>query len=84
MIKVLKQPNLKSIIALKRKFHSTAAKNAGLTEDNKKLTNHSVRKTSISRLLDVSLSENYVVQLNGHENFQSQCVRIIILHLSLC
>ena len=34
------------------KFLSTAAKNAGLHREGKKVTNHSVRKTCISRLLD--------------------------------
>ena len=50
---------------------STAAKNAGLAAQNKKISNHSVRKTSISRLLDAGVPENFVMQLSGHKNLQS-------------
>jgi hypothetical protein len=32
-----------------------------------KITNHSVQKTSISRLLDADIPENYVAQLSGHK-----------------
>ena len=53
------------------KFMSTAAKNAGLSAQNKKISNHSVRKTSISRLLDAGVPENFVMQLSGHKNLQS-------------
>lgn len=35
-----------------------------------KIANHSVRKTSISRLLD-GAPENFVAQLSGHKNLQS-------------
>ena len=49
---------------------STAAKNAGLAAQNKKISNHSVRKTSISRLLDAGVPENFVMQLSGHKNLQ--------------
>ena len=37
----------------------------------KKVTNHSVRKTSISRLLDANCPEVYVSQLSGHKSLQS-------------
>ena len=37
----------------------------------KKVSNHSVRKTSIGRLLDANFPENYVMQLSGHKNIQS-------------
>ena len=53
------------------KFMSTAAKNVGLAAQNKKISNHSVRKTSISRLLDVGVPGNFVMQLSGHKNLQS-------------
>ena len=53
------------------KFMSTAAKNAGLAAQYKKISNHSVRKTSISRLLDAGVPENFVMQLSGHKNLQS-------------
>ena len=33
--------------------------------------NHSVKKTSISRLLDADVLENYVMQLSGHKNIES-------------
>ena len=50
---------------------STAAKNVGLAVQNKKISNHSVRKTSISRLLDAGVPGNFVMQLSGHKNLQS-------------
>ena len=53
------------------KFMSTAAKNAGLAAQHKKISNHSVRKTSTSRLLDAGVPENFVMQLSGHKNLQS-------------
>ena len=53
------------------KFLSTAAKNAGLHREGKKVTNHSVRKTCISRLLDADVPENFVAQLSGHKSTES-------------
>ena len=50
------------------KFLSTAAKNASLQG---RVTNHSVRKTCISRLLDANVSNNFVAQLSGHRNLKS-------------
>ena len=50
------------------KFLHTAAKNAGLQG---RLTNHSVRKTCISRLLDSDVSDNFVAQLSGHRSLNS-------------
>ena len=38
------------------------------TERGKKVTNHSVRKTCISRLLDADVPENFVAQLSGHKS----------------
>ena len=38
---------------------------------NKKISNHSVRKTSISRLLDANFPETYVAQLSGHKSLES-------------
>ena len=53
-------------------FLSTAAKNANLQQcRGAKITNHSVRKTSISRLLDADIPENYVAQLSGHKSIDS-------------
>ena len=46
-------------------------KQAGLQACGKKIGNHSVRKTSISRLLDGGTPENFVAQLSGHKNMQS-------------
>ena len=37
----------------------------------KKVSNHSARKTSISRLLDAGVPENFVTKLSGHKNLQS-------------
>ena len=53
-------------------FLSTAAKKANLQQgQGAKITNHSVRKTSISRLLDADIPENYVAQLSGHKSIDS-------------
>ena len=40
-------------------------------EKEKKVTNHSVRKTCISRLLDADVPENFVTQLSGHKSTES-------------
>ena len=50
------------------KFLSTAAKNATL---HGRVTNRSVRKTCISRLLDANVSNSFVAQLSGHRNLKS-------------
>ena len=50
------------------KFLSIAAKNASLQG---RVTNHSVRKTCISRVLDANVSNKFVVQLSGHRNLKS-------------
>ena len=57
------------------KFLVAAAENASLKQAvAAKVTNYSVRKTSISRLLDGDIPENVVAQHSGHkstESFQS-------------
>ena len=50
---------------------STAEKNTGLAAQKRKISNHSVRKTSTSRLLYDGVPENFVMQLSGHKNLQS-------------
>ena len=50
---------------------SGAVSAAGIQSGERKLTNHTVRKTSIGRLLDGNFPENYVMQLSGHKNIQS-------------
>jgi len=45
-----------------------AAERAGLQGN---ITNHSVRKTCISRLMDAEVPVNYVAQLSGHRNLKS-------------
>ena len=50
------------------KFLSKAAKAAGLPGN---ITNHSVRKTCISRLMDANIPENFVAQLSGHKDLKS-------------
>jgi pyridoxal/pyridoxine/pyridoxamine kinase len=50
------------------KFLSKAAKNAGI-EGN--ITNHSVRKTCTSRLMDAVIPANFVAQLRGHRNLKN-------------
>ena len=52
-------------------FLSTAAKNASLQREGKKVTNHSVTKTCISRLLDADVPENFVAQVSGHKSTES-------------
>jgi len=47
------------------KFLSSAAKNAGLQQEGKRVTNHSVRKTLFQGLsLDADVLENFVTQLS--------------------
>ena len=53
------------------KFLSKAAQRAGLPTQNKKVANHSVRKTGIGRLLNAGTQENFVCQLTGHKSLQS-------------
>lgn len=53
------------------KFLTEASKIAGLETKTAKVSNHSVRKTGISRLLDAGVPENFVMQLSGHKNIQS-------------
>ncbi|KAK3707289.1 hypothetical protein QZH41_004233 [Actinostola sp. cb2023] len=48
-----------------------AGDNQNPTSKKRKLTNHSVRKTSIGRLLDADVQTNYVAQLSGHKNLKS-------------
>ena len=50
------------------KFLSKAAKAAKLPGN---ITNHSVRKTCISRLMDADIPENFVAQLSGLKNLKS-------------
>ena len=50
------------------KLMKTAARGAGLQGN---ITNHSVRKTCISRLMDAEVPVNYVAQLSGHKNLKS-------------
>ena len=50
------------------KFLVNAAKNADIQGN---ITNHSVRKTCISRLMEANVPTNYVAQLSGHRNLKS-------------
>lgn len=47
------------------KLMATAAQAVGLQGN---ITNHSVQKTCISRLMDAEVPINYVAQLSGHRN----------------
>ena len=49
-------------------FLTKAGKNTGLPGN---VTNHSVRKTCISGLMDAEVTVNYVAQLSGHRNLKS-------------
>ena len=54
------------------KFLSVAAQNAGIHQGiGAKVSYHSIRKTSISRLLDANIPENFVAQLSGHKSTES-------------
>lgn len=48
-----------------------AVEKAGLQAGGKKIANHSVRNTSILRLLDGGTPENFVARLSGQKNLQS-------------
>ena len=52
----------------RRIFDEGCEESAGLSEN---VTNHSVRKTYISRLMDAEIPVNYVAQLSGHKNLKS-------------
>ena len=55
---------------------------AKLDETNKKkVSNHSVRKTSVGRLLEADVQPNFDAQLSGHKNLKS-LDRATIQHLS--
>ena len=53
------------------KLLKTAADEASIQRQGSKVANHSVRKTSIGRLLDANTPETFVAQLSGHKNLQS-------------
>ena len=54
------------------KFLKDAFASAKLDETNKKkVSNHSVRKTSVGRLLEADVQPNFVAQLSGHKNLKS-------------
>ena len=55
---------------MRGKFLKTAADEASLQRQGSKVTNHSVRKTSIGWLLDANTPETFVAQLSGHKNRQ--------------
>ena len=52
-------------------FLAKAAERAGIQRRGSKISNHSVRKTCISRLLDADVPENFASQLSGHKNTES-------------
>ena len=54
------------------KFLKDAFAAAKLDDTNKsKASNHSVRKTSVGRLLEADVQPNFVAQLSGHKNLKS-------------
>ena len=53
------------------KFLSTVAQKAGLHRERKWVTNHSVRKTCTTRLLNADIPENFVAQISGHKSMKS-------------
>ena len=60
-------------------FLLKAAEKAGLQACGKKIANHSVRKTSITRLLDGGTPEKFEAQLSGHTEsakFELICIQV--------
>ena len=53
------------------KFLLDAVSAAGLQSGKIRLSNHSMKKTSIGRLLDANVPKNYVMQVSSHKNIQS-------------
>ena len=53
------------------KFLKDAFAAAKLDDTNKKVSNHSVRKTSVGRLLEADVQPNFVAQLSSHKNLKS-------------
>ena len=53
------------------KFLNDAFAAAELDDTNNKVSNHSVRKTSVGRLLEADVQPNFVAQLSGHNNLKS-------------
>ena len=52
------------------KFLKNAFASAKLDETKKKVSNHSVRKTSVGRLLQADVQTNFVAELSGHKKFE--------------
>ena len=44
---------------------------AAKLDDTNKVSNHSVRRTSVGRLLEADVQPNFVAQLSGHKNLKS-------------
>ena len=42
-----------------------------MTQTRRRFFNHSVRKTSVGRLLEADVQPNFVAQLSGHKNLKS-------------
>ena len=53
------------------KFLSKAAEKAGIKQGGVKISNHSVRKTHVGRLLDANTPEIFVAQSSGHKRVES-------------
>ncbi|CAG2195375.1 Putative helicase mov-10-B.2,Helicase MOV-10,Putative helicase mov-10-B.1,Probable RNA helicase SDE3,Probable RNA helicase armi,RNA helicase Mov10l1,Putative helicase MOV-10 [Mytilus edulis] len=45
--------------------------NAGLTEEGRRLTNHSARRYLLQKLSDEDISDNKIMQISGHKNIAS-------------
>ena len=61
-----------------RKSLSIKAKNAWLQLEGKRVTNHSARKTCISRLFDADILENFVAQLRSWRVYNLTCNQQVI------
>ena len=49
----------------------SAAKDANISSEAKKLANHSVRKTNVDRLMEAGVPPTTIVQLTGHKRMES-------------
>ena len=65
-------PSERMILASSSKLLKDAFAAAKLDDTNKKkVSNHSVRNTSVGRLLEVDFRPNFVAELSGHKNLKS-------------
>jgi integrase len=50
--------------------NNQAAENSSINFPGSDISNHSLRKTQISRLIDANTPETFIAQLNGHKSIK--------------